>query len=49
MTQMNISMKQEQNHGRIIDWWLPKVGGVGVGASRCKLFMSRMDKQQGLT
>ena len=31
MTQMNVSMKQEQNHGRIIDWWLPKVGEWELG------------------
>ena len=32
MTQMNLPMKQKQNHRQITDWWLPKVG-LGEGWS----------------
>ena len=33
MTQMNLSVKQKQNQGQRIDWWLPRGRGVGEGRS----------------
>ena len=52
MTQMNLSTKQKQRHREQTYGWQSGEGsgrdGVGFWGRRCKLFIYRMDKKQGL-